>query len=380
MTENTSEGKERRKHSRRDFLKIFGLGSTVALASTLLPDTNSNTVAGNLLTRGVASLIARGGEEEALATEAQMVKEAGEKGNPYYWPYLDVIKDSVEEFQSKNPDVPIMWEKNEKYLSDYDVFGLLTTPISKEELFSGEEWSGLKGRMPVEYILLPMSEDTARVYGIFFRRLPKELREAVNVANTEMVAIPGTQLYIENYPDYGNVFYDDDVYNYYEQIKRDLEEIYRQQDSQKPLSMSKLLVYFLEENEGKLQPSLGDMAGFLKYMVRAYWGQGTRETKPQIDWLKTHVQDQINKSFSLNDLPPMDSLSDEAISIWGVVYHVPYMVYMLSYLSPDIVRAAAMYEYVSHEHVAEAYKAKIDAEAMDGLNDVFAYLQSFREH
>ncbi|MCK4588420.1 hypothetical protein KAT60_01225 [Candidatus Woesebacteria bacterium] len=367
--------KEFQKIDRRSFLKIMGLGVAAGLASTLLPDTDSNTAAGNLISRGIASLITKGGEKEARVIEESMKEEADKEGNPHSQPYLEILKEGVEKFQSKNPNIQVTWEKSAKYYSDYDAIRDLMRPIRREELFEGQE--KIEGKMPIEYIFRPMGEDTVAVYGIFFSRLPEEIREIVNTANVTAVALPDTRLYIEHYPENGNVFYDDDIYNYYEPIKKDLENIYGKQVKKQPLPMSRLLVYFLEKNQGKLQPSLGDMAGFLKYMVRSYWGYGTRPTEWQIDWLRIHVQDQINKNFSLNNLPVQESLSDEAKSVWGEMYHLPHIVYLLSYLSPDIVRAAVMYEYVSHSHVAEAYKTKVDAEAMDNLNAIFAYFQEF---
>lgn len=370
-----SPKKEFQKIDRRNFLRIMGLGAAAGLASTLLPDTNNNTAAGNLISRGIASLITKGGEKEARVIEESMKEEADKEGNPHFQPYLEILKEGIEKFQSKNPNTQVIWEKSEKYYSDYDAIRALITPIRKEELFSGQE--KFEGKVPIEYVFRPMGEDTAAIYGIFFRRLPEDVREIVNTANAAMVAFPDTKLYIEHYPESGNVFYDDDIYDYYEPIKKDLENIYDKQVKKEPLPISRLLVYFLEKNKGKLQPSLGDMAGFLKYMVRSYWGYGTRPTEPQIDWLRIHVQDQTNKNFSLNSLPALESLSDEARSIWGEMYHLPHIVYLLSYLSPDIVRAAVMYEYVSHGHVAEAYKTKVDAEAMDNLNDIFAYFQEF---
>ncbi|AKM82887.1 hypothetical protein A2422_02855 [Candidatus Woesebacteria bacterium RIFOXYC1_FULL_31_51] len=220
-----------------------------------------------------------------------------------------------------------------------------------------------------------------KLYGIFYKRIPDEIQAVINVANTQMVAVPGTQLYSEHHPKIGNVFSDEAIFNYYEPIKDEIENMYKQKDSSKPFTTSTLLTYFLEKNDGNLKSSLGDMAGFLKYMIRSYWGDGTFETKTQIDWVRSHVIDQINKNFSLNKIPSPDSLSDESrdnvISVWGLIYHVPYLVSMLAYVSPNIIRIATMYEYATHKHVAGAYKIKVDTDVIKKMDDMFRYFQKF---
>ena len=60
------------------------------------------------------------------------------------------------------------------------------------------------------------------------------------------------------------------------------------------------------------------------------------------------------------------------------MYHIPNLVYLLSYFSPNIVRSTATIEYISSDHVAEAYKVKVDGEVVNSLNDIFSYLQNFK--
>lgn len=372
-----------KKLGRRDFLKGAGLVAAGAAVSSFLPDANGNILAGNLGTRLIASLFAQKDNEEVAETSRLIKKEAKEANNPNHRPYLAILKEGVDEFQSKNPAIPVVWNKSPLYIDDYDAAGLLTRPIKKEEVSFYQEGTQYEGKRLLEYIKnVVAGEDPSVVYGVFFNRLPEEIKNVINTINTNMVALPGTELYVKFYPKSGNVFSHEDVTRYYEQIKRDLEGVYTQQPKQEPLPLSKLVAYFLEKNNGRLSPALGDMAGFSKYLIR---GDNTEQGVGQIEWFRTHIQDQVNKDFSLNNLPPLNDLSNEAvknsvISIWGLLYHVPNLVYLLSYVSPDLVRLAAVYEYVSHKHEAGGYKLKVDAEFMDGLNTISAYLQGFSKN
>lgn len=371
---------QRGKLSRRDFLKGVSLVAAGAVASSFLPDANGNMLAGNLGTRLIAHLFVQKDYEEADETSRLIRKEAGEIDNLNYRPYLKILKKGIDEFQSRNPTVPVVWNMSPLYIDDYDTVGLLTRPITKEEAEFYQEGAKYEGKILLECIKNVVDGgDPGIVYGVFFNRLPEETKNVINTVNTDMVALPGTELYVNFYPKLGNVFSHEDVTKYYEQIKRDFEVIYNQQ--QELLPLSRLVVYFLEKNNGKLSPALGDMAGFLKYLIR---GDDTEQGVIQIEWFRTHIQDQINRDFSLNKIRPLDDLPDGAVkssvkSIWGLLYHVPSLVYLLPYISPDLVRLAVVYEYVSHKHEAGGYKLKVDTEFMDSLNTISDYLQGFRK-
>jgi len=195
--------------------------------------------------------------------------------------------------------------------------------------------------------------------------------------------LPGTNLYVENpspldkqYP----IISPNLISNHFQTIKKDLTNIFHE-EGETPISMSRILVYFLKMNSGALHPALGDMTGFFKYMARSELMHNA-PSRP-IDWLGSHVRDQLNRNFSLNNFPPLEELpkgeiKDSVISIWGLMYHIPNLVYLLSYFSPNIVRSAATIEYISSDHVAEAYKVKVDGEVVNSLNDIFSYLQNFK--
>jgi hypothetical protein len=372
---------QRRKFNRRDFFKGVGLVAAGAAVSSFLPDANGNMLAGNLGTRLIAHLFVQKDNEEASETSRLLREEAGEKNNPNYRPYLEILKEGINEFQSKNPATPVVWDKSPLYVGDYDTINLLTRPIKKEEVEYYSEGDKYEGKILLECIKNVVDGgNPGVVYGIFYNRLPEEIKNVINTVNANMVAMPGTELYEKFYPKSGNVFSHEDVTRYYEQIKRDFEVMYNQK--QEPLPLSKLTVYFLEKNNGKLSPALGDMAGFLKYLIR---GDDTEHSVVQIEWFRTHIQDQINRDFSLNKIRSLEDLpdgetKDSVKSIWGLLYHVPSLVYLLPYISPDLVRLATVYEYVSHKHEAEGYKLKTDAEFMDSLNTISDHLQSFRKN
>lgn len=375
----TDQSKEKPiKLTRRDFLKITTLSTLGFLAKSLVPNEDGDTLAGKYLTEGLGAVISLSESQEASEIEKSIVNEAKEFGNPNHSPYLKILKEGISEFQTKNSKTPVVWQKSDQYLSDYDSFGVMVKPIEKDELFEGRE--EYEGSIPLQLLIdVAKGGDPTVAYSIFFNRLPKETQDAINTANANMTALPGTELYMKFYPkDGGNVFSHKDVSNYYEKIKKDLEVVYNDQKEKELLPTSKLLAYFLEKNEGKLKPSLGDLAGFMKYMIR---GDNTEQAEVQIGWLREYVQDQINKSFSLNNVPSPDNLpsnvKDVVSSVWGLQYHAPHLIYLLSDLSPQVVRAAGIYEYVSHDHVAEAYKVKVDVELMNKLNDIIAYLQTF---
>jgi hypothetical protein len=381
VTEKSPRPQREKTISRRDFLKLSGLAAAGLTISSLLPDASGNPVAGGLGTRFITDLFAERDSREGDETLKLIRQETGETENLNYHPYLSILKEGISEFQSKNPEIPVVWNKDQQYVGDYETVRLLAKPIEKNEVaIYSPKGDKYVRKSPLVYIKdIIAGGDPGVPYGVFTNRLPEEIRNVINTVNTNMVAFPGTELYAKFYPKSGNVFSHEDVTKYYEQIKRDLEGIYTQQGKQEPLPLSKLVVCFLEKNNGKLFPALGDMAGFTKYLVR---GDDTDEAVEQIEWFRTHIQDQINKDFSLNRISPPSNLSNDVLrnsisSIWGLLYHVPSLVYLLSYLSPDLVRLAAVYEYVSHKHEAEGYKLRVDTRFMDGLNTISDYLQSF---
>ena len=235
--------------SRKDFLKLFAIGTGALFFGSFLPNKDENITALNFMSNNLASLVDMSGSRDALNIEESLIKEAGEIGNDNYLPYLDVIQSSVEKFYSNNPNKTVVWEKSTNYLSDVDAIELLAIPIKEEEVFPGDE--KYIGMIPLQILsdTFKDKEVIFKLYGIFYKRIPDEIQAVINVANTQMVAVPGTQLYSEHHPKIGNVFSDEAIFNYYEPIKDEIENMYKQKDSSKPFTTSTLLTYFLEKND-----------------------------------------------------------------------------------------------------------------------------------
>lgn len=364
-----------KKMSRRNFLRA-GLGVGAGVLLTALPDKYGNNIIGRILSTTAVSLLARDVEANARVTETRLMQEAGEKGNPNYQPFLQTLESGIDDFQSRNPNLEVVWEVNPNYIGNYSFARHLLEPIKSGEL-TDARYDG----NPL-LSLLVANESTHltgySAYNVFYKRLPEEVQSAVYTADMQHPIFPKTRLRAE-VGQTGKRLTAEEVNKidaHYSEMKRDIEAIY-ENESRKPLPISRILTYLLEKNEGGLQPALGDMAGLFKYVTRGY---GLREGQ-QLEWAQTHIQDQVNKNFSLNNIPVTKEMPPETIdlvmSVWGLIYHIPHMVYLPSYLSPDVVRGSAMYEFLSHPHVAHGYKMQVDAQAADSLNDIFAYLQGF---
>lgn len=373
--------------SRRDFLKLAGvaLGAVTAHeALRLIPDKEGNIPAASDMSTALMRAWRATENKESQLIERQILQETGTEKNDFYTPYLNVIKTGVEKFQNEHPDKRVKWYKSDQYLNDKDVIKYLAEPIkSGESSLVPEKFIN----KPLFEILWSSSKDKhllVEVFRIFYNRLPNKTQDVINTANTKMVAIPGTRLYKEHYPKFGNVFNDKDIINYYESIKYDLNELSNPEFEDKPLSMSDLTSYFLDKNNGDLVASLGDTAGFLKYMLRFRSFSAENPDQVQIEWVQNHILDQVNESFSLNTISSPDLLSSEVSdyvsSIWGLVYHVPHIVDLLCYISPEVIRSAVLFECLTHDHVAAGYKIKVDTVTLDSLEDTLHFLEKFSKN
>ncbi|AKM82888.1 hypothetical protein A2422_02860 [Candidatus Woesebacteria bacterium RIFOXYC1_FULL_31_51] len=94
--------------SRKDFLKLFAIGTGALFFGSFLPNKDENITALNFMSNNLASLVDMSGSRDALNIEESLIKEAGEIGNDNYLPYLDVIQSSVEKFYSNNPNKTVV--------------------------------------------------------------------------------------------------------------------------------------------------------------------------------------------------------------------------------------------------------------------------------
>ncbi len=340
---------------------------------------------------GLASLLVdavrQEAEAEAKKIEDTLASEVGERVNPYYQPYSEIMAQGIEEFKAAHPDIPVVWHKSEQYFDDTDLIRILLTPITAEEVWTDED----VGTLPIKYLASAATnsstEDMSKLSLLIKHRLPPEILETILLAESQIPVVPGTDLYNQ-----AGDLYDESSWQlfetYYNEIKQDLETIYQERGGGEPLSQSAVLAYFLDKYNGDLNAALSDLSGFMKQM------------RFQINWLRKYIQDQHNPYFSLNDLPPFGETTDFpgkhfaqsdlllydtmpgeqqdwATSIWGLSYHSPYMVKLLSDSSPEVIKLFCLYEYINYDHVAEPYKEIYDFLMLDELYEILALLESY---
>lgn len=430
-------GEQEKKHRPNTAKKIFFL----LLASTALaalPDQQGNTQAGRLISGAVTSLLSESKRAEADSIEQRLAKATGEKEmseaeNPHYQSYVDSLKEAVEEFSAKHPNTPITWNLHEDYVGDIELADILMRPITEDEnldpeyvgktipellwaevedaskepqtnkLASADDlhipWQKLKQSESVIQTQEPVTSSKGInekiVYEIILRRLPDTVVDYLRSAELNTTQLPSSsyekfkksfdpkkhlqiidRMTLQPGSTKINEVMAKRLHIFYAEIKSDLEALYTD-NNEKPLSTSQVLLYLLEKNQGDLNSSMTDLAGFYKYMIR---GDGDT-LQGNIPWMKEHILDQVNKKFSLNELPDMDQLSPEdrmlATSMWGLMYHEPHIFALESILAPSFIRAATAGEYAIASHVASGAKERADINAMHRLEDGLEFLTQF---
>lgn len=374
--------KQEKPPHRLPLWKAIAICLAVLPALSALPDAQGDTMFGRVISSSITTALSYEGQEAAFQTEQEFMERAGDTENENYKPYLDSLKDGVEEFQQKHPDVPVTWRLSSEYVSDIEALSALTSPITEEELkelrMLSKKYKKLIGQSPfalaMELTTKTNDDESGNLlFKIIMQRFPQRVRDQLGAAKDSTTQLPDSDETSDHEnPEKAPRFVS------YDSIKADLQKIYENQAEKKPLPTSVIISYLLEKNGGDLNASMLDLAGFMKHMIR---GNDNIKLK-NLNWVQTHIQDEVNKKFSFNSflLTKEDFSTDEGknlISAMGLLYHRPHMNALSYILSPALNRLAVVYEMKAHKHLGEDYKEMVDYEDLNQLEKLQDYLNEF---
>ena len=145
-------------------------------------------------------------------------------------------------------------------------------------------------------------------------------------------------------------------------------------DSNKPVSASMVLEYFLEKNNGNLAQSVFDTALFLKFMARNNPETGSGTSEFNETWIKENIQDEYQGPSYSNP-----SEGESLINLVGKPYHSWNLVSLLQFFPVELIQAGGVYRQAITFKDQGLGKTRSDLQTLSNLRKIEELLMTFSQ-
>lgn len=346
--------------SRRQFLKLAG----VALGATLPEGLERLIVWG-----AGKGLTSPGVSDELVLKTLQLSEKASNSENPNFRPITEIINEAVDNYLTKKRN-KVSYARGPSYRDKY-YYADATQQIANSSLLPtlpSDFIHQLTHQFPSEAFFAYVSSDTP--FGQFANLITSGsgFEARFKASHSQLFGEDG------RIKDYDNYFPSVD-----KTIKAEIQDTREyvenmRKDSNKPVSASMVLEYFLEKNNGNLAQSVFDTALFLKFMARNNPETGSGTSEFNETWIKENIQDEYQGPSYSNP-----SEGESLINLVGKPYHSWNLVSLLQFFPVELIQAGGVYRQAITFKDQGLGKTRSDLQTLSNLRKIEELLMTFSQ-
>jgi hypothetical protein len=347
--------------SRRDFLKLLGLG--IVGAPLVLSEVEK------LILSGFSVGLKHPGMTDSLVSGALAVCEKDRTSeNPNFRPFVKIISEGIDAY-TKQTGSKVIYKRSRDYHSrEYysDIIGNISDRINfpvlpknmMEEFKDKLPYEAYHAYLQGEYRSTSF-EDVYAIGSGFYERFKQK--------HSDLVMENG---YIQDYTKYFEAMRND-AKNELQIIRQAVEQ--KRASERAPISSSYILEQFLEMNKGDLAASIYDTTIFLKFMARNNIETGAYlSEQSNVQWFQNNIRDEF-QGFSFNS--PSDDKS--GVNLIGKPYHSWNLVSLLQFFPVEMVHASGTYRQMITLKEQGLGKTRADLQTLNDLRGTEHTLLSY---